>query len=89
MKIDNIRIEKIKAWNKHKQKNVKMQKLLKKNGNKWNKEREIQRKKIYKNEETKSRVKIRKNKTYNNEEKPCLKKNEVYLLFPNFKLASK
>ncbi len=33
--------------------------------------------------------KIRKNKTYNNEEKPCLKKNEVCLLSPNFKLASK
>jgi len=29
------------------------------------------------------------NKTYNNEEKPYLKKNEVYLLSPNFKLASK
>jgi hypothetical protein len=33
--------------------------------------------------------KIRKNKTYNNEEKPYLKKNEVCLLSPNFKLASK
>jgi hypothetical protein len=33
--------------------------------------------------------KNRKNKTYNNEEKPCLKKNEVCLLSPNFKLASK
>ncbi len=30
-----------------------------------------------------------KNKTYNNEEKPYLKKNEVCLLSPNFKLASK
>jgi len=28
-------------------------------------------------------------KTYNNEEKPYLKKNEVCLLSPNFKLASK
>jgi hypothetical protein len=42
MKIDKIRIEKIKAWNKHKQKKVKTQKLLKRNGNKWNKEKEIQ-----------------------------------------------
>ncbi len=33
--------------------------------------------------------KIKKNKTYNNEEKPYLKKNEVCLLSPNFKLASK
>jgi hypothetical protein len=33
--------------------------------------------------------KIRKNKTYNNEEKPYLNKNEVCLLSPNFKLASK
>ncbi len=33
--------------------------------------------------------KIRKNKAYNNEEKPYLKKNEVCLLSPNFKLASK
>ncbi len=33
--------------------------------------------------------KIRKNQTYNNEEKPYLKKNEVCLLSPNFKLASK
>jgi hypothetical protein len=33
--------------------------------------------------------KIRKYKTYNNEEKPYLKKNEVCLLSPNFKLASK
>jgi hypothetical protein len=32
---------------------------------------------------------IRKNKTYNNEEKPYLKKNEVCLLSPNFELASK
>ncbi len=30
-----------------------------------------------------------KNKTYNNEEKPYLKKNEVCLLSPNFKLTSK
>jgi hypothetical protein len=29
------------------------------------------------------------NKTYNNEEKSYLKKNDVYLLSPNFKLASK
>ncbi len=33
--------------------------------------------------------KIRKNKTYNNEEKPYLKKIEVCLLSPNFKLTSK
>ncbi len=33
--------------------------------------------------------KIRKNKTYNDEEKPYLKKNEVCLLSPNLKLASK
>ncbi len=33
--------------------------------------------------------KIRKHKTYNNEEKPYLKKNEVCLLSSNFKLASK
>jgi hypothetical protein len=32
---------------------------------------------------------MRNNKTYNNEEKPYLNKNEVYLLSPNFKLASK
>ncbi len=31
MKIDIIRIEKIKTWNKHKQKKVKTQKLWKKN----------------------------------------------------------
>ncbi len=30
MKIDKIRIEKIKAWNKHKQKKVKTQKTIKK-----------------------------------------------------------
>jgi len=30
-----------------------------------------------------------KNITYNNEEKPYLKKNAVCLLSPNFKLASK
>ncbi len=29
--------------------------------------------------------KVRKNKTYNNEEKPYLKKNEVCLLSPKFK----
>jgi hypothetical protein len=33
--------------------------------------------------------KRRKNKTYNNEEKPYLKKNAVCLLSANFKLASK
>jgi hypothetical protein len=43
MKIDKIRIEKIKTWNKHKQKKKsKNTKTIKKrNGNKWNKEREI------------------------------------------------
>ncbi len=33
--------------------------------------------------------KIKKIKTYNNEQKPYLKKNEVCLLSPNFKLAKK
>jgi uncharacterized protein YjaG (DUF416 family) len=57
MKIDKIKIEKIKTWNKHKQKkNAKT--IKKRNGNKWNKEREIQwnnfkRKKNCKNEESK------------------------------------
>jgi len=32
---------------------------------------------------------MRKFKTYNNEKKPYLKNNEVCLLSPNFKLASK
>jgi hypothetical protein len=32
---------------------------------------------------------MKKNKTYNNEKKPYLKKNEVCLLSPNFKFASK
>jgi len=34
-------------------------------------------------------LKNNNNKTYNNEEKPYLKKNEMCLLSPNFKLASK
>ncbi len=37
----------------------------------------------------KSNKELRKNKTYNNEEKPYLKKDEVCLLSSNFKLASK
>jgi hypothetical protein len=41
MKIDKIRIENFKTWNKHKKK-VKPQKLYKRNEKKWNKEREIQ-----------------------------------------------
>jgi len=42
MKIDKIRIEKIKTWNKHKQKKSKNTKNIKKEWkNKWNKEREI------------------------------------------------
>jgi hypothetical protein len=35
------------------------------------------------------RNQIKSKKTYNNEEKPCLKKNEACLLSPNLKLASK
>jgi hypothetical protein len=35
MKIDKIRIEKIKTWNKHKQKKSKNTKTIKRNGNKW------------------------------------------------------
>ena len=45
--------------------------------------------KITKKNKPNKEQKIRKNKTYNNEEKPYLKKNEVCLLSPNFKLASK
>ncbi len=44
--------------------------------------------KNYKKKKPNKEQKIRKNKTYNNEEKPYLKKNEVCLLSPNFKLAS-
>jgi hypothetical protein len=47
----------------------------------------ILREKKLQNEEIK--FKKKKKKTYNNEEKPYLKKNEVCLLSPNFKLASK
>ncbi len=46
-------------------------------------------KKFTKKKKPDKEQKIRKNKTYNNEEKPYLKKNEVCLLSPNFKLASK
>ncbi len=46
-------------------------------------------KKITKKKKPNKEQKIRKNKTDNNEEKPYLKKNEVCLLSPNFKLASK
>jgi hypothetical protein len=46
-------------------------------------------KKITKKKKPNKEKKIRKNKTYNNEKKPYLKKNEVCLLSPNFKLASK
>ncbi len=46
-------------------------------------------KKITKKKKPNKEQKIRKNKTYNNEEKPYLKKNEMCLLSPNFKLASK
>jgi len=58
MKIDKRRIEKIKTWNKHKQKKSKNATTIKKEWNKWNKEREIKwnnfkRKKNSKNEETK------------------------------------
>jgi len=49
----------------------------------------ILKEEIYKMKKPNQEEKIRKNKTYNNEEKPCLKKNEVCLLSPNFKLASK
>ncbi len=42
-----------------------------------------------KKKKTNKEQKLRKNKTYNNEEKPYLKKNEVCLLSQNFKLASK
>ncbi len=48
------------------------------------KEKTLQKKKKPNKEQ-----KIRKNKTYNNEEIPYLKKNEVCFLSPNFKLASK
>ncbi len=49
----------------------------------------LKEKKITKKKKPNKEQKIRKNKTYNNEEKPYLKKNEVCLLSPNFKLASK
>ncbi len=48
----------------------------------------LKEKKIPKKKKPNKEQKIRKNKTYNNEEKPCLKKNEACLLSPNFKLAS-
>ncbi len=47
------------------------------------------KKKITKKKKPNKEQKIRNNKTYNNEQKPYLKKNEVCLLSPNFKLASK
>ncbi len=49
----------------------------------------ILKKKITKKKKPNKQLKIKKNKTYNNEEKPYLRKNEVCLLSPNFKLASK
>ncbi len=49
----------------------------------------LKEKKITKKKKPNKEQKIRKNKSYNNEEKPYLKKNEVCLLSPNFKLASK
>jgi len=49
----------------------------------------IKEKKFTKMKKPNKEQKININKTYNNEEKPYLKKNEMYLLSPNFKLASK
>jgi len=49
----------------------------------------ILKEKITKMKKPNKDLKNKKNKTYNNEEKPYLKNNEVYLLSPNFKLASK
>ncbi len=49
----------------------------------------LKEKKITKKKKPNKEQKTRKNKTYSNEEKPYLKKNEVFLLSPNFKLASK
>ncbi len=49
----------------------------------------LKEKKITKKKKPNKEQKIRKNKTYNNEEKPYLKKNEVCVLSPNFRLASK
>ncbi len=43
----------------------------------------LQEKKFTKKKKPNKEQKIRKNKTYNNEEKPYLKKNEVCLLSPN------
>jgi hypothetical protein len=49
----------------------------------------LKEKNITKMKKPNKELKKNLNKTYNNEEKPYLKKNEVYLLSPNFKLASK
>ncbi len=49
----------------------------------------LKEKKFTKKKKPNKKQKIRKIKTYNNEEKPYLKKSEVCLLSPNFKLASK
>jgi hypothetical protein len=46
----------------------------------------LKEKKFTKMKKPNKKLKI---KTYNNEEKPYLKNNEVYFLSPNFKLASK
>ncbi len=56
---------------------------------KGNTVKKFQKKKITIKKKPNKEQKIRKNKTYDNEEKPYLKKNEVCLLSPNFKLASK
>ncbi len=49
----------------------------------------LREKKITNKKKPNKEQKIRKNKSQNNEEKSYLKKNEVCLLSPNFKLASK
>ncbi len=49
----------------------------------------ILKEKKFKKKKPNKEQKIRKNKTYNNEEKPYLKKNEVCLLSPNFKVGEK
>ncbi len=65
MKIEKIRMEKIKTWNKHKQKKSKNAKTIKK-GMETNETRKgkynkiILKEKNYKNEETKSRGKNKK-----------------------------
>jgi hypothetical protein len=60
MKIDKIRIEKIKTWNKHKQKKNKNYKTIKKEWKQMKQGKGNTVKKFYKNEETNKRIKNKK-----------------------------